>query len=107
MLANHKMIYIDGYNFRNQSNQLSQSSRKKIFLNTLIYFEERTGYSIIITKYLSVILIEVINYDDKNVGTLSSKSRTLRSHGSHFFAIAGTETENFVELSGSNFVSNL
>ena len=47
-------------------------------------------------------LIEVINYDDKNVGTPSSKSWTLRSHGSHFFAIAGTETENFVELSGSN-----
>ena len=51
-----------------------KSSRKKIFLNTLIYFEERTGYSIIIKKYLSVILIEVINYDDKNVGTPSSKS---------------------------------
>ena len=50
-------------------------------------------------------LIEVINYDDKNVGMPSSK--TLWSHGSHFFAIAGTETENFVELSGSNFLSNL
>ena len=48
-------------------------------------------------------LIEVINYDDKNVGTPSSKGWTLRSHGSHFFAIAGTETENFVELSLSNF----
>ena len=48
-------------------------------------------------------LIEVINYYDKNVGTSSSKSWTLWSHGSHFFAIAGTETENFVELSLSNF----
>ena len=48
-------------------------------------------------------LIEVINYDNKNVGTPSSKSWTLWSHGSLFFAIAGTETENVVELSGSNF----
>ena len=44
-------------------------------------------------------LIEVINYDDKSVGMLSSKSWTLWSHGSNFFAIAGTETETFVELS--------
>ena len=92
MLANHKIIYIDGYNFRNQSNKFShlylqtrvfhcdfpqtdqQSSREKIFLNTLIYFEEREGYTIMIKKYQSVMLIEVINYDDKNVGTPSSKS---------------------------------
>ena len=38
----------------------------------LIYFEERAGYNIIIKKYQSVMLIEVINYDDKNVGTPSS-----------------------------------
>ena len=42
--------------------------------NTLIYFEEREGYTIMIKKYQSVMLIEVINYDDKNVGTPSSKS---------------------------------
>ena len=51
-----------------------QSSRGKIFLNTLIYFEEREGYNIIIKKDQSVMLIEVINYYDKNVGTPSSKS---------------------------------
>ena len=51
-----------------------QSSRGKIFLNMLIYFEERAGYNIIIKKYQSVMLIEVINYDDKNIGTPSSKS---------------------------------
>ena len=46
----------------------------QIFLNTLIYFEERAGYNIIIKKYQSVMLIEVINYDNKNVDTPFSKS---------------------------------
>ena len=53
--------------------ETQQSPRGNIFLNMLIYFEERAGYTIIIKKYQSVMLIEVINYDDKNVGTPSSK----------------------------------
>ena len=46
---------------------------KNIFKHVNL-FEQRTGYNIIIKKDQSVMLIEVINYYNKNVGRPSSKS---------------------------------
>ena len=54
--------------------QSDQLSSLKSILNISIYFEEIATYIIVIKKYQSAMLIQVINYKDKIVSAPSSKS---------------------------------
>ena len=87
------MAYVEGYNQRKQSKQVAhlyQQTRvlRPIFVKTNIpiviaeksiynisfYFEKIATYNIIINKYQSAMLIQVINYKDKIVSAPSFKS---------------------------------
>ena len=90
MLANHKMAYIEGGTNQNKLHicickhefltvifvKITDCHCWKIYFSTypFIYFEEIATYNIVIKKYQSAMLIQVINYKDKSANASSSKS---------------------------------